>query len=287
MGVVNVTPDSFSDGGLYLDAGKAVARGLELAAEGADILDVGGESTRPGSRPTPEAEEIERVVPVIAALRERTPVLVSVDTTKAAVARAALDAGADIVNDTSALRFDPAMAGTVAQSGAGLVLMHMQGTPLTMQDAPCYDDLLGEIRAFLAERIRVAAAAGIPEERLIVDPGVGFGKTFEDNLALLRGQEAFHALGRPLLMGFSRKAFLGRILDRPPAERLEGTIAAAVLAVERGAHILRVHDVGPVARAVRTAEAILAGGSRDADPAGRGTGPAAAGAGEREAGRVR
>jgi dihydropteroate synthase len=287
MGVVNVTPDSFSDGGLYLDAGKAVARGLELAAEGADILDVGGESTRPGSRPTPEAEEIERVVPVIAALRERTPVLVSVDTTKAAVARAALDAGADIVNDTSALRFDPAMAGTVAQSGAGLVLMHMQGTPLTMQDSPRYGDLLGEISAFLAERIRVAAAAGIPEERLIVDPGVGFGKTFEDNLALLRGQEAFHALGRPLLMGFSRKAFLGRILDRPPAERLEGTIAAAVLAVERGAHILRVHDVGPVARAVRTAEAILAGGSRDADPAGRGTGPAAAGAGEREAGRVR
>ena len=287
MGVVNVTPDSFSDGGLYLDAGKAVARGLELAAEGADILDVGGESTRPGSRPTPEAEEMERIVPVIAALREKTSVLISVDTTKAAVARAALDAGADIVNDTSALRFDPAMAGTVARSGAGLVLMHMQGTPLTMQDAPRYGDILGEISAFLAERIRVAAAAGIPEERLIVDPGVGFGKTFEDNLTLLRGQEAFHALGRPLLMGFSRKAFLGRILDRPPAERLEGTIAAAVLAVERGAHILRVHDVGPVARAVRTAEAILADGSGDAEPAGKGTGTTAAGAGEREAGRVR
>jgi dihydropteroate synthase len=281
MGVVNVTPDSFSDGGLYLDAGRAVARGLELAAEGADILDVGGESTRPGSRPTPEAEERERVVPVIAALRERTSALLSVDTTKAAVARAALDAGADIVNDTSALRFDPAMAGAVARSGAGLVLMHMQGTPLTMQDAPRYGDLLGEISAFLAERIRVAAAAGIPEDRLIVDPGIGFGKTFEDNLALLRGQEAFHALGRPLLMGFSRKAFLGRILDRPPAERLEGTIAAAVLAVERGAHILRVHDVGPVARAVRTAEAILGEGAANA-AAGDGTG-----AGGREAGRVR
>ena len=282
MGVVNVTPDSFSDGGLYLDPGQAVARGLELAAEGADILDVGGESTRPGSRPTPEAEELRRVVPVIAALREKTSVLISVDTTKAAVARAALDAGADIVNDTSALRFDPAMAGAVARSGAGLVLMHMQGTPLTMQDAPRYDDILGEISAFLAERIRIAAAAGIPEERLIVDPGVGFGKTFEDNLTLLRGQEAFHTLGRPLLMGFSRKAFLGRILDRPPAERLEGTIAAAVLAVERGAHILRVHDVGPVARAIRTAEAILAGGSEDA------AGVAApAGAGEKEAGRVR
>jgi dihydropteroate synthase len=283
MGVVNVTPDSFSDGGLYLDAGKAVARGLELAAEGADILDVGGESTRPGSRPTPEAEETERVVPVIAALHEKTSALISVDTTKAAVARAALDAGADIVNDTSALRFDPAMAGVVARSGAGLVLMHMQGTPLTMQDAPRYDDLLGEIRAFLAERIRVAAAAGIPEERVIVDPGIGFGKTFEDNLALLRGQEALHTLGRPLLMGFSRKAFLGRILDRPPAERLEGTIAAAVLAVERGAHILRVHDVGPVARAVRTAEAILASGAGDA----AGTPAPAAGAGEKEADRVR
>jgi dihydropteroate synthase len=285
MGVVNVTPDSFSDGGLYLDAGKAVARGLELAAEGADILDVGGESTRPGSRPTPEAEELGRIVPVIAALRERTPALISVDTTKAAVALAALDAGADIVNDTSALRFDPAMAGAVARSGGGLVLMHMQGTPLTMQDAPRYDDLIGEISAFLAERIRVAVAAGIPEERLIVDPGVGFGKTFEDNLALLRGQEAFHALGRPLLMGFSRTAFLGRILDRPPAERLEGTIAAAVLAVERGAHILRVHDVGPVARAVRTAEAILAGGSGGATRADAGA--TGTDRGEKEAGRVR
>jgi dihydropteroate synthase len=173
------------------------------------------------------------------------------------------------------------MAGAVARSGAGLVLMHMLGTPLTMQDSPRYGDLIGEIRAFLAERIRVAAAAGVPEERLIVDPGVGFGKTFEDNLALLRGQEAFHALGRPLLMGFSRKAFLGRILDRPPAERLEGTIAAAVLAVERGAHILRVHDVGPVARAVRTAEAIL-----DEGPGGA-AGAGAAGDDEKEAGRVR
>jgi dihydropteroate synthase len=278
MGVVNVTPDSFSDGGLYLDPGRAVDRGLELAAEGADILDVGGESTRPGSRPTPEAEELARIVPVVAALRQRTATLISVDTTKAAVAEAALDAGADIINDTSAFRFDPAMAGVAARSGAGVVLMHMLGTPLTMQDAPRYDDLLGEIAAFLAERIRVAVAAGVRAERVIVDPGIGFGKTFEDNLELLRRPEAFHALGRPLLLGFSRKAFLGRILDRPPAGRLEGTIAAAVLAVERGAHILRVHDVGPVARAVRTAEAIL----REASPEA-----ANDGAGEGKAGDVR
>ena len=257
MGVLNVTPDSFSDGGRYFDAGKAVARGLELAAEGADILDVGGESTRPGSLPVPEAEELRRVVPVIEALRKRTAILLSVDTTKAAVARAALDAGADIVNDTSAFRFDPAMAGEVARSGAGVILMHMKGTPLTMQDSPRYEDLLGEVGAFLDDRLRLAEASGIPRERAIIDPGIGFGKTFEDNLVLLRRQEVFHALGRPLLLGFSRKAFLGRILGAPPAERLEGTIAAAVLSVERGAHILRVHDVGPVARAVRSAEAML------------------------------
>jgi dihydropteroate synthase len=268
MGVVNVTPDSFSDGGRYFDTGKAVARGLELAAEGADILDVGGESTRPGSLPVPEAEELRRVVPVIETLRKRTGTLLSIDTTKAAVARAALESGADIVNDTSAFRFDPAMAGEVARSGAGVILMHMKGTPLTMQESPRYDDLLGEISAFLEERLRVAEAAGIPRERLIVDPGIGFGKTFEDNLVLIRRQEVFHALGRPLLLGFSRKAFLGRILGSPPDERLEGTIAAAVLSVERGAHILRVHDVGPVARAVRSAEAILGSGADSAAAAG-------------------
>jgi len=277
MGVVNVTPDSFSDGGLYLETDKAVARGLELAFEGADIIDVGGESTRPGSRPAPEDEELERVVPVVRALRKKTEALLSVDTTKAAVARAALDAGADIVNDTSALRADPAMAAVVARSGAALVLMHMQGTPLTMQEAPRYDDLIGEIGAFLAERMSVAAAAGIPAERLIVDPGVGFGKTYEHNLELLRRQEVFQALGRPVLVGVSRKAFLGVILDLPPTRRLEGTLAAAVLAVERGAHILRVHDVGPVARAVRTAEAIL----------GDGNGAAAGGPGEGRPGDAR
>lgn len=260
MGIVNVTPDSFSDGGIYLDTAKAVDRGLELVSEGADIVDVGGESTRPGSRPVPEAEEIGRVVPVIGGLRRQTQALLSVDTTKAAVARAALDAGADIVNDTSAFRFDPAMPGVVARSEAGVVLMHMQGTPLTMQRSPRYDDLIGEISDFLTERIRVAEAAGIPGERIIIDPGIGFGKSFDHNLEILRRQESFHGLGRPLLLGFSRKAFLGKILGLPPDERLEGTIAAAVLSVERGAHILRVHDVGPVARAVRSAEAILGAG---------------------------
>jgi dihydropteroate synthase len=268
MGIINVTPDSFSDGGRYFDAQRAVARGLELAADGADILDIGGESTRPGSLPVPEAEELRRVVPVVESLRKQTSGLLSIDTTKAAVARAALDAGADIVNDTSAFRFDPAMPGEVARSGAGVVLMHMQGTPLTMQLSPSYGDLLDEVSAFLAERIRVAEAAGIPRESIIVDPGIGFGKTFEDNLVLLRRQEVFHELGRPLLLGFSRKAFLGRLLGLPSEERLEGTIAAAVLSVQRGAHILRVHDVGPVARAVRAAEAILGPGAEAAASAG-------------------
>ncbi len=250
MGVVNVTPDSFSDGGLYLDPARAVDRALEMAFEGADILDIGGESTRPGSQPVPETEELGRVLPVIRALRKKTPAFISVDTAKAGVARAALDAGADMVNDTTAFRGDPAMAGVVARAGAAAVLMHMRGTPATMQDDPRYDDLVGEIRGFLAERVAAAEAAGVPAERLIVDPGLGFGKTVDHNLELLRRQAEFHALGRPLLLGFSRKAFLGAILDRPPAGRLEGTIAAAVLSVERGAHILRVHDVGAVARAV-------------------------------------
>ncbi|MCU0244521.1 MAG: dihydropteroate synthase [Acidobacteria bacterium] len=276
MGIVNVTPDSFADGGRYADPARAVAHGLALVAEGADIVDVGGESTRPGSRPVPEAEETARVVPVVAGLRRESRALISVDTTKAAVARAALDAGADIVNDISAFRFDPAMAGVVARSGAGAVLMHMKGTPATMQDDPRYDDLVGEIAAFLDDRLRVAEAAGVPRERLVVDPGIGFGKTVEHNLEILRRAADFLALGRPLLLGFSRKAFLGRVLGGlAPDERLEATLAAAVLAVERGAHILRVHDVGPVAKAVRAAEAIL------------GPGPSGPSAAEGRAGDVR
>jgi len=269
MGIVNVTPDSFSDGGAFLDPERAVEHALALACEGADILDVGGESTRPGSLPVPADEELARVLPVIRKLRPRTGVLISVDTTKSAVARAALDAGADIVNDTSALRDDPEMAAVVARSGAAVVLMHMKGTPRTMQEAPHYDDLVGEIRSFLAARCRAAEAAGIAAERIIVDPGIGFGKTAEHNLALIERLDAFRDLGRPLCVGFSRKAFIGRVLGLPPGERLEGTIAAAVLSVSRGAEILRVHDVGPVARAVRMAEAIL-GARPEPDGGGQG-----------------
>jgi dihydropteroate synthase len=268
MGILNVTPDSFSDGGAFLDPERAVEHGLQLACEGADILDVGGESTRPGSLPVPEEEELRRVLPVVRQLRDKTGVLVSVDTTKSAVARAALDAGADLVNDTSGLRSDPEMAAVIARSGAAVILMHMKGTPRTMQESPWYGDLLGEVRSFLAARIRAAEAAGIPAERIIVDPGIGFGKTAEHSLTLLNRLDAFEELGRPLCVGFSRKAFIGRVLGLPPAERLEGTIAAAVLSVSRGAHILRVHDVGPVAKAVRMAEAILAAPA--AAPAGAG-----------------
>ena len=258
MGIVNVTPDSFSDGGAFLDTDRAVDHALSLACQGADVLDVGGESTRPGSLPVPEEEELRRVLPVILKLRPRTGVLLSVDTTKSAVARAALDAGADIVNDTSALRADPEMAPLIARSGAAVVLMHMQGTPRTMQEAPLYTDLMGEVRAFLAERMLDAGEAGIEAERIVLDPGIGFGKTAAHNLEILNRLDAFRDLGRPVCVGVSRKAFIGLVLGLPPGERLEGTIAAAVLSVSMGARILRVHDVGPVARAVRMAEAILA-----------------------------
>jgi len=257
MGILNVTPDSFSDGGLYLDAEAAAERGLSLAADGADIIDIGGESTRPGADAVPADEEIRRVVPVVEALRKRSPVLISVDTTKADVARHALAAGADIINDISALRFDPGLAGVVAGAGAGLVLMHMKGTPRTMQVAPSYEDLLGEVRGFLEHRLREAVAAGIPAERILVDPGIGFGKRLEHNLTLINRLEVFEDLGRPLVLGPSRKSFIGKILNAPPQERLEGTIAAAVVGVVRGAHILRVHDVREVGRALRIAEAIL------------------------------
>jgi dihydropteroate synthase len=269
MGIVNVTPDSFSDGGVFFDTDRAVAHGLELACQGADILDIGGESTRPGSFPVPAEEELRRILPVVEALRKQTAVLLSVDTTKAAVARAALGAGVDIVNDISALRLDPAMASVVGASGAGLVLMHMKGTPRTMQESPRYDDLMGEIGAFLSERVREAEAAGISPGRIVIDPGIGFGKTGGHNLTLLNRLAELEAVGRPICVGLSRKAFIGRILGLPPGERLEGTIAAAVLAISRGARILRVHDVGAVAKAVRVAEAVLGadcGGGDGGDP---------------------
>ncbi|MBN2206999.1 MAG: dihydropteroate synthase [Candidatus Aminicenantes bacterium] len=268
MGILNVTPDSFSDGGAYQDLEAATEMGLALAADGADIIDIGGESTRPGADPVPAEEEIRRVVPVVAAIRKRLPVLLSVDTTKAEVARRALDAGADIINDVSALRFDPALAGVVAAAGAGLVLMHMKGTPRTMQIAPVYEDLLGEVRGFLEHRLSEALAAGIPAERILLDPGIGFGKRHEHNLTLINRLDVFEDLGRPLVLGPSRKSFIGKILNAPPQERLEGTIAAAVVGLVRGASVLRVHDVREIRRALLVAGAILGEAS---EPGAEGT----------------
>jgi dihydropteroate synthase len=247
MGVVNVTPDSFSDGGRYLEAQAAIEHGLELEAEGAAILDVGGESTRPRADPVPEAEELRRVIPVIEGLIERgAGARISIDTSKAGVARRALEAGATLVNDVTALRGDPDMAGVVAAGGADCCLMHMLGDPRTMQDDPHYDDVVGDIKAFLEERMAFAVKAGIAEERILLDPGIGFGKTIEHNLELLRRLDAFLGLGRPVVIGTSRKSFLGRLTGRAPDERVAATVATNVLAYERGARVFRVHDVAPV-----------------------------------------
>lgn len=256
MGVVNVTPDSFSDGGLYLDPERAIAHGEELAAQGADILDVGGESTRPGAEAVTVEEELRRVEPVVAGLVAAGHE-VSIDTSKVAVAEAALGAGAAIVNDVTALRGDPEIGGLCAERGAGLVLMHMQGDPRTMQESPAYDDVVDDVRAFLAERLEAAIAAGVEEERVWLDPGIGFGKTLEHNLELLRRLGELRELGRPLAVGASRKSFIGRIDGSAVGERLGGTIAASVLAAAEGADVLRVHDVAAAAQALTVAAAIL------------------------------
>jgi dihydropteroate synthase len=256
MGVVNVTPDSFSDGGLYLDSEAAIAHGRELAAAGAEILDVGGESTRPGAETVPAEEELRRVVPVIRGLRD-VDCDVSVDTSKAAVAGAALEAGAGIVNDVTALRGDPEMAALCAERGATVVLMHMLGDPRTMQDDPRYDDVVDDVKAFLAERLEAAIAAGIAEERVWLDPGIGFGKTAAHNLELLRRLGELRELGRPLVVGTSRKSFIGRVDGSAAGERLGGTIASSVLAAAEGAAVLRVHDVAELRQALAVAAAIL------------------------------
>ena len=249
MGILNVTPDSFSDGGRFLSPDAAVKRALIMEKEGADIIDVGGESSRPGAEPVPVEEELRRVIPVLERLRGKLRIPISIDTTKAEVAEAALRAGASIVNDISALRFDPAMAFVVAEFGAGLVLMHMLGTPKTMQQAPHYEDVVREVREFLAERALYAQSQGIPREAIAVDPGIGFGKTVEHNLELLRRLPELVELGFPVLVGPSRKSFIGAILGLGVEERLEGTLAACAVAVVRGADILRVHDVREVRRA--------------------------------------
>ncbi|HEY2389130.1 MAG TPA: dihydropteroate synthase [Candidatus Binatia bacterium] len=261
MGIVNVTPDSFADGGRWATPPEAVAHARRLLDEGADVLDVGGESTRPGARPVPAAEERARVLPVITALREATDAPISIDTTKAEVAADALAVGADMVNDVSAGRFDAAMLPLVAERGAAIVLMHMQGTPATMQDAPHYGDVVAEVGAFLAERAEAARAAGIAADRIWLDPGIGFGKLPAHNLALLAGLEPLVALGYPILIGASRKGFLG-VLTRghdtrpaPVGARLEASLAAAVLAAAGGARVVRVHDVGATRRALAVADA--------------------------------
>jgi dihydropteroate synthase len=256
MGVVNVTPDSFSDGGLYLDPSAAIAHGRALAAAGAAILDVGGESTRPGAAPVPPEEEVRRVEPVVAGLAGVAEI--SIDTSKAAVAAAALDAGASIVNDVTALRGDPAMAALVADRGAGLVLMHMASEPRTMQVNPEYGDVVADVRDFLAARLKVAVAAGVDESRIWLDPGIGFGKTDRHNFELLRGLPELATLGRPILLGTSRKSFIGRADGSETDDRLGGTIATSILAAAAGASVLRVHDVREMAQALKVASAVLA-----------------------------
>jgi dihydropteroate synthase len=262
MGVVNVTPDSFSDGGEFLDRDAAIAQAARLAVEGADMLDVGGESTRPGSRGIGEAEERRRVVPVIAGVRAAgIAARISVDTSKAAVAAAALDAGADYVNDVTALRGDPDLAALVADRGAGVCLMHMLGSPRTMQDDPRYDDVVDTVKAFLEARMAAAVRAGIAEERIDLDPGIGFGKTVAHNLELIDRLGELVALGRPVVLGTSRKGFLGRITGREdPHARVAGTLATLVLGLERGATVFRVHDVAPARDALAVAAATLARG---------------------------
>lgn len=256
MGVVNVTPDSFSDGGLYLDAEAAIAHGRELAAAGAEVLDIGGESTRPGAEPVDAAEELRRVIPVIRGLSD-IHCEISVDTSKASVAAAALEAGATIVNDVTALRGDPEMASRCAERSATVVLMHMLGDPRSMQRNPRYDDVVAEVKAFLAERLEAAIATGIAEERIWLDPGIGFGKTAAHNLELLRRLGELRELGRPLVIGTSRKSFIGKVDGSGAGERLGGTIASSVLAAAEGAEVLRVHDVAEVRQALVVATAIL------------------------------
>jgi dihydropteroate synthase len=255
MGIVNVTPDSFSDGGAFLNPDAAIAHGRELIAEGAHILDIGGESTRPGAPAVEAREETSRVVPVIEGLAD-AGLMVSIDTSKAAVASAAIDAGAAIVNDVTALA-DPDMSGLCAERGVGLVLMHMLGTPRTMQENPVYDDVVDDIKAFLSERIERAVDDGVEEGAIWIDPGIGFGKTVDHNLELLRRLGEFRSLGRPILIGTSRKSFIGKLTGAEVDDRLGGTLATEVIAYANGAQIIRAHDVGPVRDALVMAGAII------------------------------
>lgn len=254
MGILNVTPDSFSDGGCFLDPARAVARGEALAAEGAELIDIGGESTRPGAAPVDEAEELRRVIPVVRALAARTRAVISVDTRKPGVARAALDAGAGIINDIEAHRTDPELWKAVAAAGAGYVLMHMQGSPQTMQVDPQYGDVVAEVTGFFRERLERLEEAGVHREQVLLDPGIGFGKTLEHNLALIRGLGVISTLGRPILLGVSRKSFIGRLFGAEPQQRLGASVACALWAAGSGAGVFRVHDVVETVQALRMTE---------------------------------
>ncbi|HSW52611.1 MAG TPA: dihydropteroate synthase [Sulfuricaulis sp.] len=255
MGILNITPDSFSDGGVFLSPEKAIARALRMAEEGADIIDVGGESTRPGARPVSAQEEMDRVLPVVEALHARVPLPVSIDSSKPEVMRAAVAAGAGFINDVQALRADGALAAATALN-VPVCLMHMRGEPRTMQDKPEYADVVGEVRDFLKERLDACMNAGIPALRLVVDPGFGFGKTLEHNIELLRGLKKLQGLGAAVLVGLSRKSLIGKALGLPVEQRLQASVALALMAVQQGASIVRVHDVGPTVEAIRMWQAV-------------------------------
>ena len=257
MGILNLTPDSFSDGGKYLDEKKAVLRAVEMAEEGADIIDIGGESTRPGAKKVTAGEEIKRVIPVLEKIVKKTGLPVSVDTYKYEVAKAALDEGASIINDISGLKFSPKIAELTAKAGAGLILMHIKGTPSDMQKDPKYADVVKEIKNYLKESTAVALEAGNKKESIVLDPGIGFGKTLEHNLIILKNIREFVKLGYPVMLGVSRKSFIGKILNTESTGRLEGSLAAAVLSVKEGVSIVRVHDVKETVRALRVTEAVL------------------------------
>ena len=256
MGILNVTPDSFSDGGCYLDVERAVAHAERMVAEGATLIDIGGESSRPGASPVSISEELARILPVIRAIVDTVDVLLSVDTYKAEVARHALEAGAHLINDITALHGDTAMAAVVSEMEAGLILMHMKGTPRTMQQAPEYDDVVSEICDSLQKSIETAESQGITADRIIIDPGIGFGKTMQHNLEILKRLTEFRGLNKPLLIGTSRKSFIGNILDLPVTERVEGTIATVCWAIAHGAEIVRVHDVKANIRAARMTDTL-------------------------------
>ncbi|HLU99835.1 MAG TPA: dihydropteroate synthase [Acidobacteriota bacterium] len=258
MGIVNITPDSFSDGGRFLETSAAIDRCLELESQGVDIVDLGAESSRPGAEPVSMETELKRLLPVLEAIRPQLRAMISVDTCKSGVAREVLEAGADIINDISALRFDPEMGEVVSEYRAGLILMHMRGTPATMQQLPPSPNILAEIRQDLQIAVDKAHNAGIARDRLVLDPGIGFGKTVEDNLKIINRLETFADFQLPIMVGTSRKSFIGKILDQPPDERLIGTVASSVAAVMRGAHIIRVHDVVELKQAVAIVDSILA-----------------------------